>query len=42
MPDATSGTTFDAVIENGGTAELTTGGADVRRLRVGRARVAVC
>jgi autotransporter-associated beta strand protein/T5SS/PEP-CTERM-associated repeat protein len=37
VPDANSGTTFDAVIENDGTAQLTTLGASVRRLRVGRA-----
>ena len=37
VPNSASGTTFDAVIENGGTAQLLDPGASVRRLRVGRA-----
>jgi len=36
VPDAASGTTFDAVIANGGTAQLQGPGGSVRRLRVGR------
>jgi T5SS/PEP-CTERM-associated repeat protein/autotransporter-associated beta strand protein len=36
VPDASSGTTFDAVIANGGGAQLSVTGASVRRFRVGR------
>ncbi|HVT27734.1 MAG TPA: PEP-CTERM sorting domain-containing protein [Lacipirellulaceae bacterium] len=36
VPDAGSGTAFDAVIENGGTVQLLATGGSVRRLRVGR------
>jgi T5SS/PEP-CTERM-associated repeat protein len=36
VPDAASGTTFDAVIANGGTAQLQAPGGSVFRLRVGR------
>jgi hypothetical protein len=37
VPSAASGTAFDAIIANGGTAELSAPGASVRRLRVGLA-----
>ncbi|TWU27401.1 virginiamycin B lyase family protein [Bythopirellula polymerisocia] len=37
VPNAASGTAFDAVIANGGTAQLTAPGGSVRRLRVGLA-----
>jgi T5SS/PEP-CTERM-associated repeat protein len=36
VPDAASPTTFDAVIANGGTSQLSAPGGSVRRLRVGR------
>ncbi|MBA3484784.1 MAG: hypothetical protein H0T51_23535 [Pirellulales bacterium] len=36
VPDAGSATAFDAVIDNGGTAQLQSAGGSVRRLRVGR------
>jgi hypothetical protein len=36
VPDASSPTTFDAVIANGGTTQLLAPGGSVRRLRVGR------
>jgi T5SS/PEP-CTERM-associated repeat protein len=36
VPDASSLTTFDAVVANSGTAQLTDLGASVRRLRIGR------
>ena len=35
VPNSTSGTTFDAQIKNGGTAQLSTAGGSVRRMRVG-------
>ena len=35
VPNAASGTTFDAIIANGGTAQLSVPGGSVRRLRVG-------
>src|SRR5215207_4680327 len=36
VPNASSGTAFDAVIANGGAAQLLVTGGSVRRLRVGR------
>ena len=35
VPNSASGTTFDAQIKNGGTAQLSAPGASVRRMRVG-------
>jgi hypothetical protein len=35
VPNASSGTAFDARIDNGGTAQLSLAGASVRRMRVG-------
>ena len=35
VPDSASGTAFDAIIANGGTAQILAPGGDVRRLRVG-------